>query len=294
MQAENAAVLPDDAIRSFRENGFLFPLEILGEHEVATLADHVGHHLADSRAEGDVQAALAYGPKIHLLRPWAAELVRHPRLIAVATSLLGPDVLVWSSNIFVKEPGGESDLAWHQDALSYDLAGAMDRAFRVWLTLTPATAENGTMRFACGTHRLGVLQHRRGATEAELMRGDEVCLDLDEFTKHDVVLRAGQCSLHNMLIVHGSGLNKTSDARVSIAIDYLAPSVRPSGDNPDSALLVSGRDRYGHFLPEHSARPGFDEASRAEFERAVEIRFARIGSAMRAGQAAGVIVSSGS
>ncbi|WP_166354542.1 phytanoyl-CoA dioxygenase family protein [Phytoactinopolyspora limicola] len=282
--------LRDSEIQRFRDDGFLFPVDVLTEVEAAELLDDVHSHIRDSRAEGELAASLMYGPKIHLVRRWADRLTRHPRLLAVAGSLLGPDVMVWGTNLFLKEPNGQSDLAWHQDALSYDLTGTQERAFRVWLALTPTGPENGTLRFAAGTHRLGVLQHRRSAQLSDRQRGDEVCLDLDGYATHDVVLRPGQCSLHNMLIVHGSGFNRTRQTRISVAIDYIATSVRPAGHRPDSALLVSGRDEHRNFEPETSLAELPAGRAGEEFERAVAMRFDRVSSAMRAQQKAGLIV----
>ncbi|AZM57360.1 hypothetical protein DMA15_36380 [Streptomyces sp. WAC 01529] len=162
-------------------------------------------------------AALANGPKIHLLRSWADRLVRHPRLLEIATSLLGPDVLFWSTSIFV-EPGGDTDLAWHQDALTHELDDGDLAAFRVRLALTPTSPENGTMRFAARTHGDGVLRHHRAGHAAGRLRGEAADFDASATERHDVVPRPGQCSLRNMLVVHGSGLNRTDEPRVDAVI----------------------------------------------------------------------------
>ncbi|MFI2372071.1 phytanoyl-CoA dioxygenase family protein [Streptomyces sp. NPDC018833] len=269
-------VLAQRQIEGFDENGFVFPVEALTESEAAGLRDTVLQHLADCRRRGGARAALAFGPKVHLLTQWAHRLVRHPALLEIAQSMLGPDLLVWGTQIFVKEPGGTTDLAWHQDALTYDLdSEGRPAAFRVWLALTPTTVENGTMRFAAGTHRDGIRTHRRTPGLKGMLRGDEAVLDESEFVRHDVVLRPGQCSLHNMLVVHGSGLNRTEDTRVAFAIDYLAPSVRPSRGQ-DSALLVQGEDTHGHFVLERGPQGDLDDEALALCSDAVRLRMARL------------------
>ncbi|MFF8643300.1 phytanoyl-CoA dioxygenase family protein [Streptomyces sp. NPDC015345] len=284
-------VLTPQQMADFHKDGFLFPLDVLEEEETYALRDAVLHHMAVSAERGGPIAALASGPKIHLLWTWADRLVRHPRLLEIAQTVVGPDVLVWGTSVFVKEPQGETDLAWHQDALTYDLDGdGQVNAFRVWLALTPTTVENGTLRFAAGTHRQGILVHHRASHLRGRMRGDEAAFAEQDFTQHHVLLSPGQCSLHNMLVVHGSGINQTDEPRVTFAIDYLATSVRPKDGKPDSALLVSGTDRYGHFAPEKSPGGDMDESAQKEFHEAALLRMRRLVTAAAEKKEAGLLV----
>lgn len=282
--------LTQSQVKGFEEDGFVFPVDALTQDRAAELRDTVLTHLADCHRQGGARAALAFGPKVHLMAEWAHRLVRRPELLEIAESMLGPDILVWGTQIFVKEPGGKTDLAWHQDALTYDLdSEGRLAAFRVWLALTPTSVENGTLRFAAATHRDGIRTHRRTPGLRGMMRGDEAAFDEHDFVRHDVVLRPGQCSLHNMLVVHGSGLNRTKDTRVAFAIDYLAPSVRPSGGE-DSALLVQGQDAYGHFVLEQPPSDDLGDEAMARCGDAVGMRMARLQAAEAERKKSGALV----
>jgi non-heme Fe2+,alpha-ketoglutarate-dependent halogenase len=269
-------MLTERQITEFNQNGFLFPLDILTRQEAAQTRAAVLGHLVACQERGGAYAALSCGPKVHLLADWAQRLVRHPRLLEIAESLLGPDILVWGSQIFVKKPGGTTDLAWHQDALTYDFdeQGRL-AAFRVWLALTETTVENGTMRFAAGSHREGIFTHRREPGLKGMLRGDEAAFDATRFSRHDVVLEPGQCSLHDMLVVHGSGYNRTQETRLAFAIDYLATSVHPR-HRPDSALLVNGTDKHGNFVLEVVTSRDLSEDALELCSEAVEIRMRRL------------------
>ncbi|WP_328708574.1 phytanoyl-CoA dioxygenase family protein [Microbispora hainanensis] len=268
--------LTDGQLANFRADGFCFPVDVLSEGEAEELARDVNRHLSRSaEIEGEL-GALAFGPKIHLLWPWADELIRHPALLRVAEDIVGPDILVWGTSIFTKRPGDDTDLAWHQDALTYELGGADLAAFRVWLALTPTGPENGTLRFAVGTHRQGVLPHRRFAAASQRLRGDETIFDEETVQQRDVVLRPGQASLHNMLIVHCSGVNSSDSPRLNFAVDYVAAKVRPAGGHPDSALLVRGKNVHDHFALESPPRTGMDADAVAEWRRAVRLRLRRL------------------
>ncbi|MFI1286589.1 phytanoyl-CoA dioxygenase family protein [Streptomyces sp. NPDC020858] len=264
-------------------------MDALTASEATELHGTVLRHLADCREWSVDRAALAIGPKVHLMAAWADRLVRHPALLSIAESLLGPDILVWGSQIFVKRPGGTTELAWHQDALTYDLdSDGQLAAFRVWLALTPTSVENGTMCFAAGTHHHGILTHHRQPGLRGMMRGDEAVFHEAEFAKHDVALDPGQCSLHNMLVVHGLGLNRTAETRVAFAIDYLATSVHPA-DGIDSALLVQGQDRHGNFVLEKSPRDDLGDDAMAVCSEAVRIRMLRLQAAEAERRKAGIL-----
>ncbi|MGW9116886.1 phytanoyl-CoA dioxygenase family protein [Streptomyces sp. NPDC055663] len=261
---------------AFARDGFLFPVDAVSAAEAAGLVTDVERHLDESRRAGGLLASLAAGPKIHLLQPWADRLVRDPRLLRIARSLLGDDLLVWSTNIFVKRPGKQVTYAWHQDALTYELNRGELGSVRIWLALTDTSAENGTLRYAAGSHRDGVFRHRRAAADTATKVGDEVAVDIDGFALHDVTLSAGQCSLHDMLVVHGSSGNGTDRPRIAFAVDYLSTRVRPIGALPDSAMLVSGHDEYGHFLPERGPAGRDPREALEDYRVAVSARVARL------------------
>ena len=56
------------------------------------------------------------------------------------------------------------------------------------------------------------------------------------------------------------------------AIRYAAPHVRLSGDIRDSALLVRGKDRYGHFDVEYPPKTDMDTDSIIHHKKVMENR----------------------
>jgi hypothetical protein len=57
-------------------------------------------------------------------------------------------------------------------------------------------------------------------------------------------------SLHHGRVWHGSSPNVSTDRRIGFNAQYLAPWVRQVVGDWDSALLVRGQDRFGHFETE--------------------------------------------
>jgi hypothetical protein len=72
-------------------------------------------------------------------------------------------------------------------------------------------------------------------------------VEVDEGEAADIILAPGEMSLHHVLIVHGSAPNSSADRRIGFAIRYIPTRVRQTAGPRDSATLVRGEDRYGHF-----------------------------------------------
>ena len=83
-------------------------------------------------------------------------------------------------------------------------------------------------------------------------------INVDEAMAVDIVLQPGEMSLHNGLIVHGSGPNRSNDRRIGYGIRYIPPHVRQTSSLPDSATLVRGTDRYGCYELEPAPTRDFD------------------------------------
>jgi ectoine hydroxylase-related dioxygenase (phytanoyl-CoA dioxygenase family) len=166
-------------------------------------------------------------------------------LDAVET-VLGKDVLVWSSQWFPKFAHDRTYVSWHQDATYWGLSPP--NVTTAWIALTPSTTANGCVRVIPGTHRGELLPQRETYAEANMLsRGQEIAVAVDEAQAVDFVLRPGEFSLHHVGIVHGSGRNESDAARIGLAARYVSPDVVQQGTDRDMAILVRGRDAYGHF-----------------------------------------------
>ena len=71
-------------------------------------------------------------------------------------------------------------------------------------------------------------------------------MKVDENEAVEVVLLAGEMSLHDIDIVHGSGPNRSQEKRIGFVVRYVTPQARPLEGRPP-AILVRGHDTAGHF-----------------------------------------------
>jgi non-heme Fe2+,alpha-ketoglutarate-dependent halogenase len=174
------------------------------------------------------------------------EVCTNPRLLDAVEAILGPDFYLWGSQFFSKEPGDGKTAPWHQDAFYWPLSP--HRSVTAWLAFTDSDEENGCMRVIPGSHRAGRLRHRKSGSDTDVL---DMELAPEAFRATDAVplcLKAGEISLHDDNIVHGSGPNRSDRLRCGLTIRFSAGEVR--GDTSVwpffKAFWVRGTDRWQH------------------------------------------------
>lgn len=226
---------------AFRRDGFLSPLPVFSAAETLALRRRLETAEAGATA-GQVRAARQALPITHA---WAWDLPHDPRIVEPIASLLGANVLLWSMDWFVKEPG-PAFVTYHQDATYWGLQP--HEVVTAWIALSDAGPRTGPMRFLPGSHR-GPLREQRETFAANnlLSRGQEVTTGVDEADTVPAPLAAGEMSLHHVRVVHGSAPNRTNDRRIGMVLRYCATNVRQTKVAGDRAILVKGEDAYRHF-----------------------------------------------
>ncbi len=253
-------LLGQQEIDRYRRDGFLSPVAVMAPDEA--LACRGALEALEAR-----HGPLNYLVKPHLLSTLAARLVRHAAILDALEDLMGPDLLLFDSAFIVKEPGDGKRVSWHQDLTYWGLEPA--EATSVWLALSPATAASGAMRMLPGSHRLGPLGHRETfAADNLLSRGQTLDLEIDEAAAVQSELRPGEMSIHDGWTAHASGRNDSADRRIGFNMNVVRPGVRQTKLVGDSATLLRGQDRYGHWLPEPLALADYGPAGVA-FQAAI-------------------------
>lgn len=246
-----------EAVAQYRRDGFHFPLRVLSTEEARSYRDRL--EAAERAAGGPLAGDRRH--KVHLLYTWANQLARHPAILDAVEDVIGPDILCWSTTFFTKEAQSPSFVSWHQDATYWGLS--TDDVITAWVAFADAPVESGAMKFWPGSHLRNQLEHRDTFDQNNLLtRGQEIAVDVPAGAGVDVALKAGEMSLHHVLLVHGSGPNTTDDRRIGFAIRYIPPHVRQLKVR-DSAMLVRGRDTHGNFDLEPDPRADLDPAALA-------------------------------
>ena len=262
--------LTSDQVASWRRDGFLTPFPLLGESEVEACLDGLQRfeHWLGEAVNG--AADMKWRTMPYLLMPWAARLARDPRILDRVEPLLGPDILIYTSTFFIKEPESPTIAAWHQDSTYYGLAPADE--VTVWIALSRADEAAGCMEVLPFDGPPRQLRHQARVVENSVNRASQRIIEsLDDTRAVPMPLKAGEFSMHNGLTAHRSGPNRSRHRRIGLGLNYVPTSVRSTGSAKPAAMLVRGSDRHGHFeLLEPPARE-FDPAAIAAHEHAVSL-----------------------
>lgn len=248
------AVSGSSEIDSYARDGYAFPFRAMSAEDALAFRRRL------EATETDIGGSLKSNmrQKVHLLTRWAAELVRHPAILDQVQRIIGPDILCWNTNLFIKEPNDPAFVSWHQDSTYWGLDPA--DVVTAWLAISDAPVESGAMKFVAGSH-LSQIAHRDTFDADNLLsRGQVAEVAVDERRAVDVPLRAGEFSLHHIRLMHGSMPNTTDARRIGFAIRYLPTYVRPE-KSANRATLVRGSDSHGHFILEPAPVDDFDPAA---------------------------------
>ena len=257
-------MLTEAQTEAYARDGYLFPLSAFSAAEARACRDALETYEAGT---GDaIHSNMRH--KVHLLFRWADELVHHPRILDAVEDLLGPDLLCWTTNFFIKEGNDPAFVSWHQDSTYWGLDPA--DVVTAWVALSDAPLESGPMKFLPGSHKLDQIAHHDSFAEDNLLtRGQEIRMEVDEALSVAAPLRAGEFSLHHIRLIHGSEPNTLPDRRIGLAIRYIPTYVRQVKVD-DSAMLVRGEDRYGHFELEPRPAADLDAAACAAHTAAMQ------------------------
>ncbi len=234
----------DNAAETFARNGFVFPVDVMDDAEAGAVRADLER--AETELADDPEKLMLARSYADRLLPSFDRMIRNPNLLDAVRPILGPDLLVWSCGLFIKEPLSTQIVTWHQD-LTYWGLDDVDEV-TAWVALSPSTVASGCMRFVPGSHRRGMVPHVDTFNDNNLLtRGQKIAFEFDDSESVDVILRAGQASLHHGHLFHSSGANTTADRRLGAAIRYIKPSMRQRTGDRSLVAHVSGFDDYGHF-----------------------------------------------
>ncbi|MBK0399307.1 phytanoyl-CoA dioxygenase family protein [Limibaculum sp. M0105] len=236
--------LAETQVAAYRRDGFLCPVDVFTPAEAQQLRAELEAHEALHPSRG-LKRDIAQYQRVnaHVVMETARRVAAERRILDAVESLLGPDLMVWSCEYFIKEPHTTKVVSWHQDLTYWGMDGS-DHEVTAWIALSPATEASGCMRFVPGSHGQALVPHRDTFAEDNLLsRGQEIAVEVDEADAVVAALNPGQMSLHHGRLFHASGPNVTDDRRIGLVVRYIRPDTPSTGVGRDYAMLVRGCDR---------------------------------------------------
>ena len=235
-------ILSAEQITHYNKQGFITPVRIFGDMEIAESRAYFDDLLKRVLDTGGDSYSIS---SAHLEYGRVYDLLAHPNIVSVVKDLLGENIVGWGSHFFCKMPGDGKAAAWHQDASYWPLTPS--RTVTVWLAIDDADPENACMRFLAGSHHHGHLTWRPSTPEEHNVLNQTVENAEQYGEPVDNVLKAGEASIHSDLLLHGSNANQSDRRRCGLTLRYAPVEVRAGQGWNAKGVLLSGADPAGHW-----------------------------------------------
>ena len=186
-------------------------------------------------------------------------------ILDMVQQLIGPDIALWNMSFFAKPAGNGKRTPWHQDGEYWPIRPLA--TCTAWLAIDDSTVGNGCLRVIRGSHNDRTVKAHNKSTDTEVTLTQELdAREYDEADAADIILEAGQISLHDVYLLHGSEANTSPNPRRGMTMRYM-----PTTSVFDRELA---REKAKNITTvDHSARPvyllrGSDRSGRNTFANA--------------------------
>ena len=164
-------------------------------------------------------------------------MVYDSRLTTLMADLIGPNVQLHHTKMFIKPPEKGSPFPMHQDYPYFPHQNhTMSAAI---IHFDDAPLEKGCLRVVPGSHKLGPLEPDN--------KGD-LSLSPEKYPIEGATpcpAEAGDVLFFNYLTIHGSGVNVSPEARTTVLIQFRDPTDRPlwrTHESRGQGMMLAGID----------------------------------------------------
>ena len=213
--------LTTEQIDQYKKKGYISPVDVLTSIETKEIKDEI------EKIEKNWPKALEGINRnyVHLISPVFDKVCHNTKILDAVESIIGKNILVCGTTLFIKNPDEKGFVSFHQDAKYIGLEP--HNWVTAWVAITDANEENGCMRMWSGSHKNDLQYHNQKFDENNLLTRGQTVENVPMSETKPVILKAGQISLHHPKIVHGSGLNKSNDRRIGFVIQsYIGTNVK--------------------------------------------------------------------
>ena len=231
--------LSSNQLKQYEDQGYLSPIEVLSSSEALEAREEI--EFIEKKMPNEIDKSGRYN--VHLISPKLDSIVHNSKILDAVECIIGKNILVCSTTLFIKNPNEQSFVSYHQDAKYIGLKP--HNWVTAWVALTDSNENNGCMRMWPKSH-LDIKDHNEKFEEENLLTRGQTVENVPEIEVKSIELKAGQMSLHHPRIVHGSGINKSDDRRIGFVIQsYIGTNVKQTlGKN--SVQIARGEDKYNH------------------------------------------------
>ena len=214
-------VLTKNQIEQYHDEGFICPIRVISEKDALSIKTQLEEVEAQYPEEINAQSR----NNLHLSFSFLDALAHNKTIVDAIEDLIGPDIALWASVMFIKEPSSKQYVSWHQDA-TYMGLDSFDFP-TPWIALSPSNLDTGCMTMISGSHKLKIQKHEDTYAENNILTRGQAIKSVDKSKAVDLILRPGEMSIHHGAIIHGSQPNNSNQRRIGFSLQsYVPPSIR--------------------------------------------------------------------
>ena len=212
--------LSPDQIKQYQDKGYLAPIEALTKDKSNEVKEEI--EFIEKKWPNELKGlGRNY---VHLISPIFDKVVHNSKILDAVENIIGKNILVGGTTLFIKDPDKKGFVSFHQDA-KY-IGFEPHNWVTAWLAITDSNEENGCMRMYSGTHKEDLRAHNEKFNDKNLLTRGQTVENVPIEQTEPVILKAGQMSLHHPKIVHGSGVNRSNKRRIGFVIQsYIGTNV---------------------------------------------------------------------
>jgi len=233
--------LTREEIKRFHDEGYLGPITAVSPEEMANIRNHIDTVVLQKDGPNPKTRVQSR----HMDSRVVYDLASHPAIIGRMRSLYGPDLVLWATNFFNKEPGG-SEIPWHQDLNYWPLEPLVN--ISAWIAIDDVKIDNSCVQILPRSHKKSIphIKSTDGMAFGEM--ADPNYFKTDGLVNME--LKPGEFFLFNEKTLHHSEINRSQRRRMGMSVRVTVPFVKIEHDVPPlhpghAAILVSGRDTMG-------------------------------------------------
>ena len=232
------AYLSPNQLKQYKDEGFVSPINVFSKEKAKEIRDEI--ELIEKEIPEELEKSGRYNA--HLISPLLDEVTHDPKILDAVQSLIGEDILVCGTTLFIKNPNEKDFVSYHQDAKYIGLEP--HNWVTAWVAITDSNEHNGCMRMWSGSHKDNLKEHDQKFNQGNLLTRGQTVQNVPKEKITPLVLTAGQMSLHHPTTVHGSDINKSDDRRIGFVIQsYIGANVKQVlGKN--SVQIARGKDDF--------------------------------------------------
>ena len=230
--------LSSNQLKQYEDEGFVSPINIFSNMKAREIRDEI--ELIEKKMPNELTKSGRYNA--HLISPLLDEVTHNQDVLDAVESIIGNNILVCGTTLFIKNPGEGGFVSYHQDAKYIGLEP--HNWVTAWVAITNSDENNGCMKMWSGSHKENLKEHDQNFNEKNLLTRGQTINNVPDDQIVSLVLNAGQMSLHHPKTVHGSGVNHSKDRRIGFVIQsYIGTNVKQVlGRN--GVQLARGEDKY--------------------------------------------------